>query len=686
MDDLARRLRELIDNGATPVTGPEIRDRATPRSRPRQLVWVAAAVVLVLVLVVAGVAIVSRRPAGDDDVVVSGTRPTGAPTAAPSVETTSPVELLATTELALPGSVTATVVSDAVVEPGDPSLTPARTEWGVVVAVRPDPSAPTDLVLVKPDGQRTVLARRITGFAVDAAGQRVAVGIAGQDPIGAPGSTTTLQVLSLPGGEIAASTSFSGIGGSVGYAAPEAWAGHVVLVNTGDGAGSRAATWVPGTDHVTVIEGAGTVAAAWPAADRALVNQNDGDCAVAIQVARTGNAEPAGPAAGFGCGRAAVAPDGSKVAIVDTDAGISVVDSSGAPVWTSTLADGATAVLQVLWTDIDELAIVRSDNSVVVCTVGGVSCATAVPGGDRPVALLTHPVIAPEPAPTGVEPPDDQWLLAINPYRPGTLEVIDARDLTTVRVIEVVTPTVAGQTPVLEFVDLAPSRETAVVTEVDDPGGRISLVLVDLDGGAVTEVATNATWPAFSPDGATLAYVEVEAPETRGRAIVLQDLATGTQRRLDDPDRLGATAEGELAGIGGLAWSPDGEMLAYSYGFEDVETRLIDVATAQDLSEFVVHPDIVFLDWVEADRVIGAQRAAGLSAGVVVEYDPTTESSMVLDLAASTGRVDVNDLDGRLLAVQSAATPTVWITLSDGAIVPLIRYRVPLIGYSDAAW
>jgi hypothetical protein len=81
------------------------------------------------------------------------------------------------------------------------------------------------------------------------------------------------------------------------------------------------------------------------------------------------------------------------------------------------------------------------------------------------------------------------------------------------------------------------------------------VVSVPVAGGPVRSVAAGSD-PAVSPDGRMLAYVTGAEPHRGPEAIVVRNLATGSQRRW-------AFISGQ-ADIVSLSWSPDGVLLSFT--------------------------------------------------------------------------------------------------------------------------
>jgi putative cell wall-binding protein len=110
--------------------------------------------------------------------------------------------------------------------------------------------------------------------------------------------------------------------------------------------------------------------------------------------------------------------------------------------------------------------------------------------------------------------------------------------------------------------DLAvtPDRRTAFVTRPGSAEQPTDIARVPVSGGEPEIVATDASSPAVSPDGETLAYIVHRYPQPGDPdpRIVLRDLSSGQQVMLD--------SGGDWHYVSELAWTADGERLAFVSG------------------------------------------------------------------------------------------------------------------------
>ncbi|MBB6092219.1 TolB protein [Povalibacter uvarum] len=127
------------------------------------------------------------------------------------------------------------------------------------------------------------------------------------------------------------------------------------------------------------------------------------------------------------------------------------------------------------------------------------------------------------------------------------------------------------------------TRVAFISAEGTPPQQRYKLIVSDADGEN-QQIIANSTEPlmspAWSPDGASLAYVSFES---KASAIYVQTLATGERRRVS-----------ARAGINGApAWSPDGRKLALTLSRKDgdVDVYTLDLAS-QVLTRMTFDPGI----------------------------------------------------------------------------------------------
>jgi hypothetical protein len=126
--------------------------------------------------------------------------------------------------------------------------------------------------------------------------------------------------------------------------------------------------------------------------------------------------------------------------------------------------------------------------------------------------------------------------------RDGRLVVLDANGRTLRQLAKIR----AGQIGVgPSNVVLTPDRTQAIVSwEVGEPGCFFRIGMVPVDGSAPLAAWGEGTSPSFSPDGRRVAWREVNNADCVPQAIVVRDLASGLERRIDVNDRSGYSPAG----------------------------------------------------------------------------------------------------------------------------------------------
>lgn len=271
-----------------------------------------------------------------------------------------------------------------------PYAVATRTELGLV-ALADRPGSTSDLVLVGDRGS-TTLATDAYSFAVDATGTRVAVATTpGQ--VNTPGGTTALTVIDLADRSAHEQTTFAGIDGGGSNASIVGWAGDVVALDLGDGAGSRIGMWRPGADAVTVA-GHGTVVATDPSRRRAVLSFGDRGCGAVAELAPDLAPDRAvaqtDPSPIF-CSRTSFAPGGADLARIDGGTGRLVVrDTQNLRTERVSIAlpdTAAPVVGDVAFVDAAHVVVTRR-NDVTVCDLSGACEQTVVPARGPTVTAI----------------------------------------------------------------------------------------------------------------------------------------------------------------------------------------------------------------------------------------------------------------------------------------------------------
>ena len=386
MSDIETRLRRVLTDQATSVDRdshiPDSVFAGVERRRRRRSTVLAGAAVIALAVVGTSIALVRD---GSDGVHVA-TQP-GGPTPTPTTAASRPGAATTPPPTGVPIDASAFIdgklVDLSAVPPSQvgafpaavaPHGPPVRTPFGLVAALGETNRA--TLWLLSDRGEPlTKLADSVAGFAVSGDGRTVAWSEVQQS---SPSDTrSVLATASLPDGRRGTSTTTV-----AGVAIVKGFAASAVLLNTGDGARSRVAVWLPASGRV-IPAGAelGSVAATFPGGDRVVLNEGDGICGVLGRVLADGTVDRTVDGQSRPCSRAlAFSPDGARIAAADasraSEAVVLGADGRELLRWTT-----GGQVLQAQWLDNGQVALLsRLSNqryAVTMCDVAVPPC-TAV--------------------------------------------------------------------------------------------------------------------------------------------------------------------------------------------------------------------------------------------------------------------------------------------------------------------
>jgi hypothetical protein len=217
----------------------------------------------------------------------------------------------------------------------------------------------------------------------------------------------------------------------------------------------------------------------------------------------------------------------------------------------------------------------------------------------------------------------------------GQLVVLDVRDGHEMRQLTTV-PVNIGTGP--SGVLLTPDRTQAIIWwSTAEPGCFEQLGMIRIDGSGGTKSLGKGTAPTLSPDGRRLAWREITDPDCANQSLVIRDLATGAERRIDASGQSGYSPRGP--------WWKDNRTLV----FADANQPLTGTAVAS-----------VALD---------ADQARTLADGKPTSFACTTESAALAFASQPFGSTDliVTTLDttGRILRCSFDGSAPIQLATSD---------------------
>ncbi|MGH9039586.1 MAG: TolB family protein [Acidimicrobiia bacterium] len=308
---------------------------------------------------------------------------------------------------------------------------------------------------------------------------------------------------------------------------------------------------------------------------------------------------------------------------------------------------------------------------------------------------LTVPAFADDPDAAPCITPSCEFAVAAT--RDGQLLVVDAEDGGVHRhLVHHTPPTNADRGAPIDAISLSPSRTEVYYSAQDwDDGGR-DIYRIGIEGGEPELVVEDALAPAVSPDGRFLAYSFSPDHHSGSTTIAIRTLATGEERHFGP----GGEPEQKWGAVGDITWAPDATRIAFTYDYEGVELRLLDLLSGT-------------ADWSGA-RNLGPYRSPswngdGLFAtewccfpghaevrGEVVRFDPatgefslrSTDGGMILDEPEVYG-VDVRDGYGSDLLVVRQNSVEGGFAGTSGALDRIDTdgsVRRLGAGYAVAAW
>lgn len=230
--------------------------------------------------------------------------------------------------------------------------------------------------------------------------------------------------------------------------------------------------------------------------------------------------------------------------------------------------------------------------------------------------------------------------------------------------------TVAGPvqpTPIPPLLGLVPARTLAFVSDRD---GQVDLWLTDIETGQLWRLTNDTaieSYPAWSPDGLTLAYVVEDQRAVRD--LWLLDLRTGTKRQL--------THEAPPFDVHRPAWLAGGRVLLYDTGkpFDRrPELRAITVE-GQQLAPLAPDEGSVIWDWSTNGQTLICAVGPLLGEPRIMALDAVPGAALSAQATAPVGFAV--DLSPNGLYATFAGPPlsddqtTSVLTLSTGSVTPL---------------